>query len=191
MKIIDELDQSRMIKLWIDEIPYSYKKEKTQKLYYKANKSVKFYEGNITAEVKLNARHISNYAMISMKYLNEDIDGLIVEIVTDDTKEEMFDSEIWKGRKKYLGIHSEFVDGIINLINKYGDSKLPTGRVILMGGGYDEVSSSIIAFERVMDILFFVYKELGNSNIKKFNKKIIEKCSISYTYDEQEKRDEK
>lgn len=180
MRITNKLDQFRSINVWIDEIPYQYKQENMNQFIYKGNQSVKFYEGLITVEAKLNSRHISNYAMISMEYQKRSSQELIVEIINDNTQAELYDSEIHKIGRKFIGIHSEFTEGILNYIGSYNSSNLPSGKIIILGGGYDEIGSSIKAFERVMDILFFIYQELRNNDLSRFNKEVIKKCSFSY-----------
>lgn len=184
MKIVKKLDETRAMNVWIDELPYQYKLANKQLLYYKGNKSLEFYEGTISLEVKLNPRHISNYAMIAMTYSCGDNDELLVEMVSKDTLEEKYDSEILEGRKKILGIHSEYVDGMIHVFNQLDETELPTGKITILGGGYDEISSSMGAFERVMAILLLLFRRFRKKDAIAFDdevyKEITNICSGSY-----------
>lgn len=145
--------------IWKDEIPFKYVGRNT--LHYSVETcDANWHIGTITIEVKLNSRHISNYAMVCMKYTYNQINR--TDIIINFGKENYsFESQVLPFNKAVcVGLDKEFADAIDEFFKEYPLGKLPGGTIEILGGGYDEVGSSNVAFKKVMKILMFVFRHI-------------------------------
>lgn len=142
--------------IWKDEIPFKYAGRNT--LHYSVDAGdTNWHIGTITIEVKLNPRHISNYAMICMKYTDNQINRTDI-IINFGIENHFLKSQVLPFNKAVcVGLDKEFADAIDEFFKEYPLGKLPSGTIEIFGGGYDEVGSSNVAFKKVMKILMFVF----------------------------------
>lgn len=145
--------------IWKDEMPFNY--NGCEKIHMRLDAcDEKWYTGTICMEAKLGARHISNYAMVCMKYIDnhKDRTNLLINFGHEDLT---FQSQVLPcGVDIQVGLNEEFADAIEEFFKEYPDRKLPCGTIEILGGGYDEVGSSNVAFKKVMELILFVFQHI-------------------------------
>lgn len=147
--------------IWKDEIPFKYVGQDTLHLSSESG-DINWHIGTICVEVKLGPRHISNYAMVCMKYMNDKKDK--TDIIINFGKESLpYKSQVLPFNKSVcLGLDKEFADAIDEFFREYSFGKLPGGTIEILSGGYDEVGSSNIAFKKVMELLMFIFQHIDD-----------------------------
>lgn len=145
--------------IWKDEVPFKYVGQNTLHLSAKAD-DTNWHIGTICIEIKLHSRHISNYAMVCMKYTNNQKNK--TDVIINYGKENLsFKSQVLPFNKAVcVGLDKEFADAIDEFFKEYPLGKLPSGTIEILSGGYDEVGSSNIAFKKVMELLTFVFQHI-------------------------------
>ncbi len=147
----------KKICIWKDEVPFEYVSQDTLHLSVEAD-NTNWHIGTICIEVKLNPCHISNYAMVCMKYTNDQ--KATTNIFINFGRENFsFKSQVLPFNKTVCaGLDKEFADAINEFFKEYPLKKLPSGTIEILSGGYDEVGSSNVAFKKVMELLTFVFQ---------------------------------
>ncbi len=151
----------KKICIWKDEMPFNcIQKEKI--LLSMNARNADWHIGSICLEVKLGARHISNYAMICMRYTDnqENNVNILVSFGRDDI---LFQSQVLPYNKSVcVGLNREFADAIHEYFQEYPQNELPSGTIEVFGGGYDEVGSSSFSFKKGMQLLVYVFQHIDN-----------------------------
>lgn len=149
----------RKVCIWKDEIPFKYIGQNTLHLRTEAG-DANWHIGTICIEAKLNPRHISNYAMICMKYMDNQKNK--TDIIINFGREKLsFISQVLPFNKAVcMGLDKEFADAIDEFFEEYPLEKLPGGTIEILCGGYDEVGSSNVAFKKVMELLMFAFQHI-------------------------------
>lgn len=145
--------------IWKDEIPFKYVGQNTLQFCVKSG-DINWHIGTISIEVKLHPRHISNYAMVCMKYSNNQKNqtDIIINLGRDNIS---FKSQVLPFNKEVcVGLDKEFADAIGEFFKEYPLGKLPCGTIEILSGGYDKVGSSNVAFKKVMELLMFVFRHI-------------------------------
>lgn len=152
----------KKINIWKDEMPAFCKKRKTICLNKKGNNNVCWHEGIICIEALLGPWHASNYAMVYMKYSSDVRKDVNIEI-NYGMENISFSSQVLPFNKKInVGLNVEFAEAIKEYFMFCSTKRLPVGTIEILGGGYDEVGSSNIAFKKVMDILLFIFENINH-----------------------------
>lgn len=147
--------------IWKNEIPFKCVGQNTLHLSAESG-DINWHIGTICIEVKLHPRHISNYAMVCMKYTNNQKNK--TDIIINFGRENLsYKSEVLPFNKAVcLGLDKEFADAIDEFFKEYPLGKLPSGTIEILSGGYDEVGSSSVAFKKVMELLTFIFQYIDN-----------------------------
>ena len=151
----------KKICIWKDEIPFKHVVQHTLHLSAKAD-DINWHIGTICIEVKLHPRHISNYAMVCMKYTDNQKNK--TDIIINFGRENLsFKSQVLPFNKAVcVGLDKEFADAIDEFFKEYSLGKLPGGTIEILSGGYDEVGSSNAAFKKVMELLMFAFQHIDD-----------------------------
>ena len=134
--------------IWKDEVPLIIQTTNTLSLCKEAG-DIHWHNGIICIEARLNPRHISNYGMVFMKYTynNSNKTNIIINYGREDFP---FISQVIPFSKIiYAGLDKEFADGIYKFFQEYPAGKLPGGTIEILSGGYDEIASSIVSFQKL------------------------------------------
>lgn len=161
MLLFESENGYKKICIWKDEIPFNCIQQNNMHLSMNA-RTTNWHIGTICIEAKLSARHISNYAMICMKYTDNQKDNvdILVEYGRNDT---FFQSQVLPFNKSVrIGLDREFADAIYEYFEEYPQKQLPNGTIEIFGGGFDEVGSSNYSFKKVMQILFYAFQYIDN-----------------------------
>lgn len=143
---------------WKDEAPFKYVGQNA--LHLSIESGDINWHITICIEVKLHPRHISNYAMIYMKYLNNKKNRTDV-IINFGREDISYKSQVLPYNKAIcVGLDKEFADAINEFFQEYPLGKLPSGTIEILSGGYDDVGSSNIAFKKTMELLTFVFQHI-------------------------------
>lgn len=147
--------------IWKNEIPFKYVGQNIIHLSAESG-DINWHIGTICIEVKLHPRHISNYAMVCMKYTDNQKNK--TEIIINFGKENFsYKSQVLPFNKVVcVGLNKEFAGAIDEFFKEYPLGKLPGGTIEILSGGYDEVGSSNVAFKRVMELLTFIFQNIDN-----------------------------
>lgn len=147
--------------IWKEEIPFKYVGQNTFRLSAEAG-DTNWHIGTICIEVKLHPRHISNYAMVCMKYTDNQKNK--TDIIINFGRENFFyKSQVLPFNKAVCaGLDKEFADAIDEFFKEYPFGKLPGGTIEIVSGGYDEVGSSNVAFKKVMELLTFIFQHIDD-----------------------------
>ncbi len=147
--------------IWKDEIPFKYVGQNTMHLSV-ASGDVKWHIGTICIEVKLHPRHISNYAMVCMKYTDNQENKTDISI-NFGRENFFFKSQVLPFNKAIcVGLDKEFADAIDEFFKEYSSEKVSGGTIEILSGGYDEAGSSKVAFKKVMELLIFVFRHIDD-----------------------------
>lgn len=160
MLLMKNDNEYKKICIWIDEIPFNCVSQNDLHLCFNSG-SASWYVGTICMEVKLNARHVSNYAMICMRYTNnkESETDVIINFGRSDIT---FSSFVLPFNKDvHIGLDEEFANAIDEFFRECSMEKLPSGTIEILNGGYDEVGSSHMAFKKAMELLCFIFQHIG------------------------------
>ena len=162
--------------IWKDEVPFNYTNYDTLSLCKEAG-DIHWHNGIICIEARLNPRHISNYGMVFMKYTynNSNKTNIIINYGREDFP---FISQVIPFSKIiYAGLDKEFADGIYKFFQEYPAGKLPGGTIEILSGGYDEIASSIISFQKIMEILVFIFQNIDEMDNDALQTNILNLCS--------------
>lgn len=69
MLLFESNNGNKKVCIWKDEIPFNYTGNSALHIHTEAG-DINWYIGTICLEVKLHPRHVSNYAMVCMKYMS-------------------------------------------------------------------------------------------------------------------------
>lgn len=159
MLLFESKNGYKKVCIWKDQIPFNYVGEYNLHLCADAG-DISWHIGTICIEVKLHPRHISNYAMICMKYTNNQENKTDI-VINFGGKDIYFNSHVLPFNKDVcLGLDKEFADAIDEFFSEYPIGKLPSGTIEILSGGYDEVGSSNVAFKKVMEVLIFIFQNI-------------------------------
>lgn len=161
MLLFESNNGYKKVCIWKDEIPFKYVGQNTLNLSAESGE-INWHIGIICIEVKLNPHHISNYAMVCMKYTSNLKNK--TDIIINFGRENLFyKSRVLPFNKEVcVGLDKEFADAIDEFFKDYPHEKLPRGIIEILSGGYDEVGSSSVAFKKVMELLTFVFQNIDD-----------------------------
>lgn len=69
--LIENDNEYKKVCIWKDEVPFKCVEQNTMHMSVESG-DINWHIGVICIEVKLHPRHISNYAMVHMKYINNE-----------------------------------------------------------------------------------------------------------------------
>ena len=159
MLLFESNNENKKVCIWKDEIPFNYRGNNTLHMSVSSN-DINWHIGTICIEAKLHPRHVSNYAMVCMKYMSnkKNETDIIVNFGRDTC---FFKSQVLPFSKEVsIGLDEEFADAINEFFIEYPKSKLPSGTIEVLSGAFDEVGSSNVAFKKVMNMLVFVFQHI-------------------------------
>lgn len=160
MLLIKNDNECKKICIWKDEIPFNYVSQDALNLCFNSG-SANWYVGTICMEVKLHARHVSNYAMICMRYTNNKETGTDV-IINFGRSDISFSSFVLPfNQDVHIGLDEEFANAIDDFFKECSLEKLPSGTIEILNGGYDEVGSSQMTFKKAMELLCFIFQHVN------------------------------
>lgn len=159
MIVLEDTNGYWKISVWKDNMPVSYKGEKGFSDRFLAGKA-DWYAGTLCIEAKLNPRHISNYAMICMRYTPKDIAETEL-IIYSDEEQIFFESTVLPFKKRiHVGLLEEFEEAIKDYFYKGMNGNLPSGTIEVLYGGYDEVGSSSVSIKKTLELLVFLFQHI-------------------------------
>lgn len=159
--------------IWKDEIPFKCAGQNALHLSVEAGGS-NWHIGTICIEVKLHPRHVSNYAMVCMKYTNNQKNKTNI-IINFGREKFSFKSQVLPFNKEVcVGLDKEFADAINEFFKEYPLGKLPSGTIEILSGGYDEVGSSNVAFKKAMELLMVAFQHIDALNDKELRGALFE-----------------
>lgn len=162
MFLFEKENKMKKVCIWKDEAPFNCASQNVLHLSSKAC-DINWHAGTICIEARVRPSHASNYAMVCMKYTpnSSSITDIFIrygrEKVTYKSSVALFTEFV------DVGIDEQFVDAIEDFFDHY-DGKLPRGTIEITGGAFDEVGSSYVAFQKVMEILRFVFLSIDELN---------------------------
>lgn len=159
--------------IWEDEIPFNYSCHDTLRLCREAG-SIKWHNGIICMEAYLNPRHISNYAMVFMKYTDNQADRADI-IINYGREDIIFQSNVLPFNKVICaGLDKEFADTVYSFFSGYPARDLPCGTIEILCGGYDEIGSSIVSFKKVMELMVFTFSNIDKLSSQELQCKLFD-----------------
>lgn len=143
--------------IWKDEVPFEYVGQNTMHLTVESS-NVNWHIGTICIEVKLHPRHVSNYALVCMKYTDNKKNNTDI-IINFGRESRSYKSQVLPFSKAVcIGLNKEFADALYEFFKEDSFGKLPSGTIEILGGGYDEVGSSNVAFKKAMELLISIFR---------------------------------
>lgn len=159
MLLFESDNGNKKVCIWKDEIPFDYMGNSTLHMHIEAG-DINWHVGTICLEVKLHPRHVSNYAMVCMKYMSNKKNETDI-IVNFGRETRFFKSQVLPFSKEVaIGLDKEFADAIDEFFKEYPLCKLPSGTIEILSGAFDEVGSSNVAFKKAMKMLVFVFQHI-------------------------------
>ncbi len=159
MLLFENKDEYKKVCIWKDEMPFKYVGQNTLHLSVESG-DINWHIGTICIEVRLHPRHVSNYAMVCMKYIRNKKNETDI-IINFGGNDRFFKSQVSLFNKEVtIGLNKEFADAIDEFFKEYPLGKLPGGTIEILGGAFDNVGSSNFSFKKVMNILLFVFQHI-------------------------------
>lgn len=159
MLLVESNNGYKKICIWKDEAPFEYVNQNALHLSTESG-DIHWHIGTICMEAKLHPHHISNYAMVSMKYTNN-LQNKTDIIINFGRENISYKSQVLPfNRDICVGLDKEFADAVEEFFKEYPLGKLPGGTIEILSGGYDNVGSSNIAFKKTMELLTFAFQHI-------------------------------
>lgn len=144
--------------IWKNEEVYEHVQSEYLEIKVPSGNSC-WYNGTICMEVKLHPRHISNYAMLCIKYVPGKKAETNVRIYSTEKIE--FESKVLPfGRCIHIGLLKEFEEAIEEFFEGCSEEILPSGSIEILYGGFDEVGSSKYSFKKAMELLVCIFQNI-------------------------------
>ena len=150
--------------IWQNAIPFEVIQNENIKLKIDAKKCL-WYQGTICIEVQLNPRHISNYAMICMRYKKNKNNYTDILINYGNEGGKMLSENKLFNKNAIVGLNREFANAIYEFFRE-SQLNIPSGSIEIIGGAYDVAGSSNYAFKKAMDLLIYIFENSKNINDK-------------------------
>ncbi len=158
--------------IWKDEMPFKCNRHERIQLCLDACDE-NWHVGTICIEAKLSPCHISNYAMVCMKFVKNKKNKTDI-LINFGQENLVFQSQVLPcGIGVNVGLDREFADAIDEFFKEYPYGKLPSGTIEILGGGYDEVGSSNVAFKKVMELMIFVFQHIDDLSDDMLKKELL------------------
>lgn len=158
--------------IWKDEVPFKHVGQNALYLSIESG-DINWHIGTICIEVKLHPRCISNYAMVYMKYMDNQKNKTDI-IINFGKEKNSYKSQVLPFNKTIcVGLDKEFADAIDEFFKEYPLGELPGGTIEILGGGYDDVGSSNIAFKKTMELLTFVFRHIDELSDNELQRELL------------------
>ena len=121
MKISYKLEKSSKINLWVnEELEYNEIILEVLHQEIKRNEVVLWKDITYIIELYAGQKHMSNYAMLGMKYIYKDTDKLEVKVCVSSEEGEILENTIaMQGEEVHLGIPKEYGEEILQAAAAY------------------------------------------------------------------------
>lgn len=172
MLFFESGNKYKRVCIWKDEVPFNYSCQHTLHLCKEAG-GIKWHSGIICMEAYLSPRHISNYAMVFMKYTDNQTDK--ADIIINYGRENVsFQSNVLPFNKVICaGLDKEFADAVYSFFSAYNARNLPCGTIEVLCGGYDEIGSSMVSFKKVMELMVFTFSNIDKTDSQELQCKLL------------------
>lgn len=167
-------NKGKKICIWKNEKPCEYMGEKRLDISLDSG-GRDWYNGTICMEVKLHPRHISNYAMICMKYTPRKKAKADISIYSNSNRIEFVSKVLPFGRCIHIGLLREFEEAIEDFFYECPKGDLPNGDIEILYGGFDEVGSSKNSFKKAMELLVYVFQHIERISEKELGQMVLER----------------
>ncbi len=172
MLLFESDNGNKKVCIWKDEIPFNYTGNSTLHMHIKSG-DINWHVGTICLEAKLHPCHVSNYAMVCMKYMSNKKNETDI-IVNFGREARFFKSQVLPFSKEVaIGLDKEFADAIDEFFKEYPLCKLPSGIIEILSGAFDEVGSSNVTFKKVMNMLVFVFQHVDEFDDDKLRSELL------------------
>ncbi len=152
-------NEYKKVCIWKDEVPFKYVGLNALHLSVESG-DINWHIGTICIEVQLHPRHVSNYAMVCMKYIRNKKNKTDI-IINFGRDARFFKSQVLPFNKEVtIGLDKEFADAIDEFFKEYPLYKLPGGIIEILSGAFDGVGSSNFALKKVMNMLLLVFQHI-------------------------------
>lgn len=174
MLLFESDNANKKICIWKDEMPINYVGKKKQCICIESHTNdIKWHVGTIGIEVKLHPRHVSNYAMIFIKYTNN-INNETQITVQYGGENNLIKSQVLPFNKLVcVGLDEEFAEAICEFFVEYSQELLPSGTIEVLSGGYDNVGSSNLAFKKAMELLLFIFRHIDEMSDNELQRELL------------------
>lgn len=156
MIVLKNLGQMKKINLWVNE-EIICKDEILEVLQHSVVKEswIKWKDVSYVMELGIGHRHMSNYAMLGMKYQYKETGKLDIKIcITSEEGRLIQDTIAQKGDEVHTGIPKEYGEEILNVATAYLNvHNCSAGELIFNFGAHGYCGSSQAVFGLVTSIL--------------------------------------
>lgn len=142
------------ISVWKEENPIPYQSENTIEFVTEGD-DTEWYEGTLCVEAQLNVWHGSNYAMLCVKYTKTHSDKTEV-IIHNGIRGGAGSAELMRN-KAIVGLDDDCAGAVKEYFMLQPHNNIPSGRIEILGGAYDETGSSNTSFRNVMNLLSYIF----------------------------------
>lgn len=174
----EKLDTYRKMRLWMNEVPEESKFTTSDKiLEYRGNKDIYWFNGILCLELRIAPRAASNYAMLNLKFTQNQSSKFQV-IYHESDMEELVNSDIaMKNDLVKTGIVKKYNSAFTQVFDEL-DSKniFPSGILEILGGRYGSIGSSDIAVKIVLINLLKLFELNEKIESSDVNFIILEGC---------------
>ena len=173
-----KLDEYRVMRLWIDEMPEDGGiSTNTIIKEYDANANVKWFNGTLCLELKIAPRTASNYSMINLKFTKNQSSRLKIIYHFSDLNEIVKSDIAIANDVVKTGIPGEFCSAFTQVFDELqAQNAFPSGTLEILGGSYGHIGSSIISFKIVLKILIKLLEQNEELMVANINSIILDGC---------------
>ena len=166
------------MRLWIDEVPEESKAVIVNRVSeYSANKNIHWFNGILCLELRIAPRDASNYAMLNLKFSENQSSKFKVIYHLSDLDERVKSDIAMQNDIVKTGIIKEYSLAMEQVFEElHSQNVFPSGTLEILGGRYGSVGSSNIAVGIVLKCLlklFELNEKLSNVDI---NSLILKNC---------------
>ena len=163
MLVFESYNGYKKVCILKDEVPFKYIGQNALHLSTKSG------------DTKWHPRHISSYAMVHMKYMDNQKNKTDI-IINYGEKNTSYKSQVLPFNKTICaGLNNEFADATDEFFKEYHLGKLPGGTIEILSGGFDDVGSSNIAFKKTMELLTFVFRHIDELSDNELQRELLKR----------------
>lgn len=172
------LDSYRKMKLWINEVPEKSSGIVSNKmLEYNANEDVHWFKGIICLELRIAPRAASNYAMLSLRFTENQCSKFQIKYSLSDSDEIVQSDIAMEGDTIRTDIVKKYNSALLQVFEELKPQNVfPSGTLEILGGRHGSIGSSNMAVKIVLRSLLKLFELNENLNVNDINSLVLQNC---------------
>ena len=172
------LDSYRKMRLWINEMPEESNIIASNKLLeYNANDNIHWFNGILCLELRIAPRAASNYAMLNLKFTENQCSKFQVKYDLSNSEEIVKSDIAMNGDTIRTDIVQKYDSAMTQVFNELDSQNIfPSGTLEILGGRHGSVGSSNMAVKIVLRNLLKLFELNERLNTSDIHSLILKGC---------------